>query len=618
KARLVSELAGSAGDFYDGLVNGLIDPRMLLDDFKVRYRGALDEYRLARLKAHPRWLERLAGSLKAVEAEKWVLVFLQNERLPLLRRDGRLMSGAPARIKSDLERFMEESERQLRLGSDVIGYFRDLRPLFIGANATYHLFLSDAAGEILPDEHLGWQPVFSSWEGAFRQISVDTGGRVANTTRLAAALDAAASSEDVYYVLTYQPAEGQDRKRDIKIEMKRPGLRAVYSRKLTLGEIFPLKISAMEWQDGVLKIGLGDYQRLYGDEGLRGRLGISIRAEAKGREALVSTREIFPRDPLISVEMGLDLPAPGRYRLEVEVHDLWTGNKARAAKSIEISPPPAAEDGAGPEEAPELAALLDRAAEYCRKLKEGAFRFYCLEKVQEKVLQENPLQRVVQPLKRSWHYDYQIVGAGGQIKEQRRLVLDGTRKVDKANASLETRFAAHYSVFLPVTLLAVENRPLYHYRLAGSETLGKRACAVVEAAPRDPERGGISHGRIWIDEEDGSVLKVEMNPRGVAGSQALEEEARRMSAELILEATHWYLVAHEGLRFPSKIEFVETYRFDKGRQTRVRRDFDQNVAFPQPLLETTVRTVEFYRLSQEYEGYRFFAVQSREEIQPPQ
>ncbi len=246
KARLVSEMENKAGDFYDNLVAGLIDPKLLLEGFKVHYLGALNEYRLARLKGYPRWLERLAGSLKAVEAEKWVLIFMQNERLPLLSRDGRLATRVPGGIKNEFERFMKESERQITLGSDVIGYFRDLQPLFLGANATYHLFLSDAAGETLPGEHYQWQPVFSSWEGTFRQISADTGGRVSNTTKLDTALEKAAANEDIYYVLTYLPAEGKDRKRDLKVEVNRPGMKAVYSRKLTLAEIFPLKISGLD------------------------------------------------------------------------------------------------------------------------------------------------------------------------------------------------------------------------------------------------------------------------------------------------------------------------------------------------------------------------------------
>jgi len=628
KVRLVNELEKSAADFYEGLVSSLAGTP-LLAEFKARYLGALNEYRLERLKGYPRWLERLASALKAVEVEKWVLVFLQNERLPLLSRDGRLFRDAPMKQEtiSELKRFMEETERQIQLGADVISYFRDLQPLFIGANATYHLFLSDAAGETLPGDHLQWKSVFSNWEGAFRQISADTGGRVSDTTKLGAALEKAAESEDIYYVLTYLPAEGNDRKRDLKIEVNRPGMKAVYSRKLTLAEIFPLKISGLEWQDNVLKISLSDYQRLYAESGLAGRLRVGVQAESKGIKALAFEKEILPIEADVTVEMALNFPVPGRYRVQVDVEDLLSKNRARAEKEIEILPssapllpergveeePMRADLAAVLDQVAELDAVLDKAAVYCRKLKEAAFRFYCLEQVEEKVLDRDPLKQQVMPVERRWEYDYQITGANGEIREKRRLVREGTRKVDKENASLATRFSSRYSVFMPVTLLAAENRGKYHYLIAGHQKLQNRDCLMVEVQPLDPNVGEIAQGKIWIDEADGSVLKIEMSPRGIAGIQALEEAARKMSAELVMEVIHWYLVDHDGLRFPSQTEFIEQYRFDKVLADRSQIDV-RGYHPSTTVLETRVRLVEFYRLNQLYEDYRFFAVESREEI----
>ena len=130
KARLVNDLERSTAEFYEDLIfipsanqsaREALE-KSLLERFKTSYLGVLDDYRLARLKGYPLWLERLADALKAVEAEKWALVFLQNERLPLLSREGRLFRQAPllqATI-SELKRFMEDTERRFQLGSDVM------------------------------------------------------------------------------------------------------------------------------------------------------------------------------------------------------------------------------------------------------------------------------------------------------------------------------------------------------------------------------------------------------------------------------------------------------------------------------------------------------------------
>ena len=633
KNKLVSDLQRSAGEFYNDLVaysnmkTKTPPPEgPLLERFKTSYLGALNEYRLERLKGDPAWLERLATALKAVEAEKWALLFLQNERLPLLHRDSRLLRDAPMSQDTitKLKGFMDETERQVKLGSDVTSYLRDLRPLFVGANTTYHVFLSDAAGEMRSNEHLQWQPVFSSWEGAFRQISADTGGRVSNTTRLGEALRQAAEKEDIYYVLTFKPGPGEDRRRRLQVEVKRPGLKVVFSRKLELGELFPLKIQALEWREGKLTVSLSDYQRAYGDAGLKGRLRVGVRAHVRGGDPLAVEKEILAGDPAVDVEMALHFPEPGSYQVQVEVQDLLTGNRASAEKEIIVLPPPVSAPVPEPEVVlpplpEELEPVMAKAADYCRRLKEAAFRFYCLEKVEERVLERNPLTKRTEPVERRWEYDYQITGSGGGISEQRRLVREGTRKMDKANATLETRFSSHYSVFMPVTLLALENRAAYAYRLAGRDRVGRSRCLVVEVTPLRDEGVGIAQGRAWIDEKDGSVLKIEMNPRGVVGVEELEKAAKVMQARLLLEVSHQYFVSHGGLRFPSMTMFREAYVLEKVVTEKSREmaggDLTRSgMIITLPQLEGRRREIEFYRLRQDYGKYRFFEVDSQVEI----
>ena len=583
KMRLVNELQRNAGEFYDDLVFFPYDPddrgarasleMSLLERFKMGYLSALNEYRLERLKGYPAWLERLAAALKAVEAEKWALLFLQNERLPLLHRDSRLLRDAPMLQETitELKRFMNETEKQVKLGSDVTSYLRDLRPLFVGANATYHVFLSDAVGETLGDEHLQWQPVFSSWEGAFRQISADTGGRVSDTTRLGEALRQAAEKEDVYYVLTFKPVAGIERKRQLRV---------------------------------------------------------GVRAHVRGGDPLAIEKEILAGDPAVDVEMALHFPEPGSYQVNVEVQDLLTGNRATAEKEIAVLPSPVSApvpepEVVGPPLPAELEPVMARAADYCRRLKDAAFRFYCLEKVEERVLERNPLTKRTEPVERRWEYDYQITGAGGTINERRRLVREGTRKVDKENAALETRFSSHYSVFMPVTLLALENRAAYAYRFAGRDRIGRSRCVVVEVTPRRAEGGGIAQGKAWIDEKDGSVLKIEMNPRGVAGAEELEKAAKAAQARLLLEVTHQYSVEHGGLRFPSITTFREAYILEKAvSEDRVSQygmwwKYEGETDFSVPKLEQQRNEIEFYRLRQDYGKYRFFEVDSSVEIKQP-
>jgi hypothetical protein len=342
KTRLVRELENNVAAFRDDLVISAGKDStfefQLLADFKRRYRGAMDEYLLPLRRGYPRWLQRLAESLKVVDAEKWVLVFLQNERIPLISRDGRLFreTPMPQEIHVALRQLMEETERQLQLSTDVIGYFSELQPLFTSSDATFHLFLCDAADETLATEHMQWKPVFSSWDETFRQISASTGGHVNDTTRLADAIQEVAAAEDVYYVLTYLPAEGKEAQRSLKIEVNRPGARIVHSRKLTKGELFPLRIKGLEWQDGKLKIALTDFQRQYGESGLAGHLRLGVQAQTKGKKTLSGEIEIMPKEAEVTVELALRFSASGRWKLKIEAKDLLSGNRTSAMNAVEI------------------------------------------------------------------------------------------------------------------------------------------------------------------------------------------------------------------------------------------------------------------------------------------
>jgi hypothetical protein len=265
---------------------------------------------------------------------------------------------------------------------------------------------------------------------------------------------------------------------------------------------------------------------------------------------------------------------------------------------------------------PRLKVVMDKAADYCRRLQQAAFRFTCTEWVCETTLEENPLSRRVEKVDRHWRYDYQVVGEG-TVSEQRRLIREGHKRVNIPNARLATRFASQYSVFMPVTLLGTMNRPAYNYRLISSERLQKQNCAVVEVTPRNTKQGPLAQGRVWVDVDNGSVLKIEMYPRGVQGSEVLEEAAEKMSAKLDLNVVHWYLEERRGLRFPSRTEFSESYLFDKRvgtRRTHIPYASETHggraTTVIIPYLETWHRQVEFYRLTQEYKDYRYFEVES--------
>jgi len=627
KSNMIRELGQSTDEFHNSLV-GLkmrASERALLQEFKMRYRGVLEEYRLARLRAQPKLMTRLAAEMRSIEAEKWVLVFLQNEHLPLVHENSRLFSAPMSQATaSQLKKFIDECDKRMVQAADMAVHVHDMRSLFTGANATFHLFLSDPKGEVLDTDQLRWTPTFSSWESAFRDISRDTGGGIRNTTQLDRALHDTAGREDIFYALTFRPGTAAGSRPKLNIRVNRKGLDVVFARRLEPVEIQPLQIKSLEWESGHLKFSLSGFMRETGADGLlSGNIRVQVSTESRSGKSLDFARSIKPAGDGADVGMTLNFPEPGDYTLHIEAWDEIGDRTAHAHIRVNIPEPEPVQTTAMIDDSgnmsPQLAGILEKTTDYCRRLKKAAFRFYCTELVTETTMEKSRLTKRWQRSNRKLQYDYQVVGAG-TIEEQRRLVRRDGKKANLKNAGLDTRIKSRYSVFMPVTLLAVENRHKYHYKLEGTDSVKGHACAVVNVQPRNPEAGSITQGRVWIDMEDGSVLRIEVHPRGIRGSDAMMRAAREMSANLELTANHWYLESHGGLRFPSQTEFAEAYVFDKLSRTRVRvRNVPEKYGVVkqvrEPYEDRSRRRVEFYHLLQQYKDYRYFEVNSKVEIQ---
>lgn len=626
KVHLVRELDRSAQELHDSLTGLRMRSaeRPLLAEFESRYRGALDEYRLSRLKAQPGLLAGLADQLRSLEAEKWVLVFLQNERVPMVHKQSRLFRAPMSQqTASRLGKFIDECSQRMIMATDMAVHVRDLRSLFTGANATFHLFLSDPQGEILDTDQLRWYGVFSSWESAFRDISRDTGGAIENTTKLAQAMERSARRQDTFYALTYRPAAEIPTRAKLRVELNRPGLDVVYARRLENREIQPFLISSPQWKDGKLEFSLSGYLRETGSDGnLYGNLSVRVSTTAPDGNSLDFTHTLRPAGDSATVTMKVNFPAPGNYLLNLESRDEIFGQTAHGHIGVQIDPPPPAptEASASATEqmSPQLEVTLEKTADYCRNLKTAAFRFYCTEEVSETELERNRLTRRWDRHTRHWNYDYQVVGEG-TIQEQRRLINGKEKGLEKENAVLKTRFHSRYSVFMPVTLLAVENRPKYRYQLVDTDRIRKRPCAVVEVIPRSQAGDTLTQGLAWIDIDNGSVLKIEVYPSGIQGSEALEATARKLGARLELKATHWYLEERRGLRFPSETEFSESYIYEQYPETRMRPVSEAGKwstrSYMRRSTERVTRRIEFYHLRHQYSDYRYFEVKSHLEVE---
>jgi hypothetical protein len=262
----------------------------------------------------------------------------------------------------------------------------------------------------------------------------------------------------------------------------------------------------------------------------------------------------------------------------------------------------------------ETTALLQRAADYSERLRHAAFRFICQETVSEDAPGGAPGGRSSGRRKNTWLYEYQVVARGGQVSENRVLLLKNKEKMRVENAALETRFRSEYSAFLPAALFAAEKQPAFLYRLEKHGKMNRRKVARLSITPR-PGFEELGASTAWVEEETGAVLKIELSQHAITGIKLAEGRARQSGARLLVSDVHYYEVERDGIWLPSRTSITEQYLLPSvPAQEMDRRAWDLDSKFA--ARSSSQHPPKRARTAIKYSDFRFFVVdvQAKEQL----
>lgn len=254
----------------------------------------------------------------------------------------------------------------------------------------------------------------------------------------------------------------------------------------------------------------------------------------------------------------------------------------------------------------ELEIILKKSAEYCERLSNSALHFVCVETIKEEI-NHGPLGGVQvvtssggnmamrsvtggRNIERNEYvYDYQLIKKGNKIEETRTLLKENGKKKHEENAPMKTkRFYSKRSVYGPVGLLGKEQQGKYDYKIIKEQTIKKRKTYVIGVTPKINIKGNPNFGKVWVDKEDFSVLKIEIKQESLAGFEKLEKESKEKQISPIITTTHDYFIEKNGIRFPSKTVCKEVY---VARMRRIRTKISETIIT--------------------YDNYRFFTVDTK-------
>lgn len=226
-----------------------------------------------------------------------------------------------------------------------------------------------------------------------------------------------------------------------------------------------------------------------------------------------------------------------------------------------------------------LEKILDGCTAYCDRLTNSALYFVCEEIIKEKIFEYRksstevfrtlgqvpitvyqPVKGPLKVLKNVYVYDYQLIKKGGDIQESRILLQENGEQKNERNAKLKTRrFYSERSTFGPVGLLSRSWQKLYDYKLIKSTKISGREAFIIEANPKKPIPGKPNHGKIWVDKEDFSILRIDIEMESLPGFEVIKEASERRGLHPYITVRHHYMVEKNGVGFPSRTTFKEAY-----------------------------------------------------------
>lgn len=317
-------------------------------------------------------------------------------------------------------------------------------------------------------------------------------------------------------------------------------------------------------------------------KGIHGKVKTELQVDEDGNVVEVHV--------LKSVHPGLDsatLAALRQWKYKPQIKE---GKPASAAYKVDVHfrlkekelavEPKIAIDGSS-----KIGSILKKSSHYCQRLEDAALYFICLERIKETIFpskkyfcshieRRNPPKdrKIVRPdpifsitrfnngEKNSYIYDYQLIRKEGRIVERRILKMENGNLIYKAYAPLETkRFYMYKPVYGPVGLLGQDSLQFYNYSLLKEESTDGRASWVLEVKPKKLIPGKPNYGKVWVDKQDGSILKMEIEAESLAGYERIWADfvSRGVTPRINVEID--FGLEKNGLHYPTKIICKEAY-----------------------------------------------------------
>ena len=224
-----------------------------------------------------------------------------------------------------------------------------------------------------------------------------------------------------------------------------------------------------------------------------------------------------------------------------------------------------------PNDQMKMSQILKKTREYCERLNQIALDFVCKEEIVEKYriwrLDPRGPSRISIGKQHKLLYDYQLIRKGKQ-KEEKRMLLeeDGIRRKKEVKRAKTKMFQYRNVIFGPNNLLAEDRQLLFDYKLVGSELLHGEKTLIIEVTPRPWLSENILSGKIWVSDQDFSILRIVWDEEIMSNSGVIKQLAKQYKGEPRFIQITEFGFEKNGIRFPSTYFIEEAYIRKNGKK----------------------------------------------------
>ncbi|MCP4213122.1 MAG: hypothetical protein GY765_00630, partial [bacterium] len=502
--------------------------------------------------------------------------------------------------------------------------------IFLNTGATFHTILLRHR-TLKHFEEYKYLPVAVDSEHVCRSVTKLTNGSLFNSNNMDKFIKKISKKEDVYYVLTYVPQGKTKKGKDgtVAVAVKRKNHKTIFDNKRrplylqmvvkkAKEQAVPIRITSLEEKDGVLAASISGVSLADSGKGVKeGKLLVRIKIlDMEAQEVAKGEKAFKCKAGKVPVNLRLPALAEGEYQVVFFVNDLvarrndlelkdLTRKKASLLKPGETAfefvklQVPAMGEGrepvvvenplnsaAGkyrlalggmnsnsataskPMDQGILPDILKKIADYCKRLEAVSLNFFCIEKIEEKVV--NAVERKGKILKRKaarenkLTYGYQLVRDKKDIREKRTLLDQNGWERAVENAPLMTRFKYEKIVYGPL-IFSRSAQGFYNYKIVNKRKWHGKDVLIIEVTPKPGKKQSLVNGRFWVDAQDYSLLRIETYQKSLKNFDKIRKMATSHHLMPYITIINEFDILKRGIRFPSKIYCEEAYKDKKGR-----------------------------------------------------